>query len=122
MFHLGVINNATVAGVNCKAHDLHLNSRGERNRVLLIAKRLDDDHVLDMSSVPVFHQCKGLSFLTVQAEARKCLRYIDCKYLDFEEKGGSVDALVLALFIIVNKIYRFVFCQNVRGLGRKLIN
>jgi len=54
MFHL-VIDTATILRVNCKTHGLHLNSWGERNLVLLIAKRLCDDHMLDMSSIPVYH-------------------------------------------------------------------
>jgi hypothetical protein len=60
--------------------------------VFLIAKRLGDDHVLDMSSFPVYHSCKSLLFFTLKAKARKCLRYIDCKYLNFGEKDGSAGA------------------------------
>jgi hypothetical protein len=91
MFHLGVVDTATVARVNCKTNGLHLNSRDKMSLVLLIAKRLGDDHVLDMSSIPVYHPCKNLSFFTLKSKAQKCVRYIDCKYLDFREKDGSVD-------------------------------
>lgn len=54
MFHLVVIDIATILRVNCKTHSHHLNSWGERNLVL-IARRLCDDHMLDMSSIPVYH-------------------------------------------------------------------
>jgi len=70
MFQLGVIDIATIVRVNCKTHGLHLNSQGERNLVLLIAKRLGDDYVLDMSTIPVYHSCKSLSFFTLKAKAR----------------------------------------------------
>jgi hypothetical protein len=92
MFRIGVTDTAAIARVNCKTHGLHLNSQGERNFVLLIAKRLGDDHVLGMSSIPVYHPCKSLFFFAIKAKAQKCLRYIDCKYLDFIEEDGSVDS------------------------------
>jgi len=76
--------------------------------VLLIAKRSGDDNVLDMSSILVYHPCKILSFFTVKAKAQKCLRYIDCKYLGFREKDGSVDSSILVLFIIVNEKCTFI--------------
>jgi hypothetical protein len=70
MFCLGVTDTAAVARVNCKTHGLHLNLQGERNLVLLIAKMLGDDHVLDMSSIPVYHPYKSLSFFTIEAKAQ----------------------------------------------------
>jgi hypothetical protein len=91
-FHFSVIDTAAVARVNCKTHGLHLNSRGERNHVFLIAKRLGGDHLLDMSSISVYRPYKSLFFCTVKAKTQKCLRYIDCKYLDFREEDGSVDS------------------------------
>jgi hypothetical protein len=54
MFHLGAIDTTAILRVNCKTHVLHLNSRGERNLVPLIAKRLYGDHMLDTSSIPVY--------------------------------------------------------------------
>jgi hypothetical protein len=92
MFHYGVIDTAAIARVNCKTHGLHLNSQGDKNLVLLIPKRLGDDHLLDVSSISVYHPRKSLSFCTIKVKAQKCLRYIDCKYLDFREEDGSVDS------------------------------
>jgi len=63
VFCLGVIDTAAIARVNYKTHGLHLSAQGERNLVLLIAKTLGDDHVLDMSSIPIYHPCKSFSFL-----------------------------------------------------------
>jgi len=120
MFHLGVIDTTTALAVNCKTHGLHLNSWGKRNLVLLIAKRLCDDHVLDTSIIPVYHPCKSFSFFTLKAKTQKCWRYIVCKYLDFREKDGSVDSSILALFIIINEKCRFIFRQNVGGLRSKI--
>jgi hypothetical protein len=101
VFHLDVIDTASVVNKTCKTHG------DERNLVLLIAKRLGNDHVLDVSSIPVYHPYKSLSFFTLKTKAQKCLRFIDCKYLDFREKDGSIVSSIIALFIIVNEKCRF---------------
>ena len=51
--HIGVIDTNCIVRAEYTAHGLHLNSRGKRKLMLLIARGLGGDHVSGISSIPV---------------------------------------------------------------------
>jgi hypothetical protein len=63
MSHLGVIDTTTIGREEYMAQGLHLNSRGKRKLMLLIADKLDEGHVLGVSSIPVIIHATASPFL-----------------------------------------------------------
>jgi hypothetical protein len=63
MSHIGVIDTTTIVREEYTNHGLHLNWRGKRKRTLLIARKLSDDHVLGIGSIPVITHARASPFL-----------------------------------------------------------
>jgi hypothetical protein len=63
MSHVGVVNTTTIGRDEYMAHGLHLNSRGKRKHMLLIADRLDGGHVSGINSIPVITHVRASPFL-----------------------------------------------------------
>jgi len=64
MSHVGVVDTTTIGREYYKASGLHLNLRGKRKLMLLIADRLDGGgHVLGVSSIPVVIHARASPFL-----------------------------------------------------------
>lgn len=61
--HIGVIDTTTIVREEYTNHGLHLNWRGKRKLTLLIAKKLGDDHVSNISSIPVITHARASPFL-----------------------------------------------------------
>jgi hypothetical protein len=74
--HIGVTDTASIVREEYTTRGLHLNSRGKKKLMLLIAKRIDDDHLSSRSSIPVITCAKASSF-SIKVKAQRCLRYIN---------------------------------------------
>jgi hypothetical protein len=61
--HIGVIDTTTIVRKEYTNHGLYLNWRGKRKLMLLIAKKLGDDHVSSISSIPVITHARASPFL-----------------------------------------------------------
>jgi hypothetical protein len=63
MSHLGVVDTTTIGREEYTTHGLHLNSKGKRKLLLLIADKLDRGHVSGVSSIPVIIHARASPFL-----------------------------------------------------------
>ena len=63
MSHLSVIDTTTIGIEEYITHGLHLNSRGKRKLMHLIADKLDGGHVSGVSSIPVIMRARTAPFL-----------------------------------------------------------
>ena len=63
MSHLGVVDTTTIGREEYTTHVLHLNSKGKRKLMLLIADKLDRGHVSGVSSIPVIIHATASPFL-----------------------------------------------------------
>ena len=61
--HIGIINSDYFVRGDFTAHGLHLNSQGKRKLTHLIAERMDDGHVSEVSSIPVITCARAMPFL-----------------------------------------------------------
>jgi hypothetical protein len=61
--HIGVINSDCFVRGDFRMHGLNLNSHGKRKLTHLIAGKVDDDHVSEVSSIPVIICARASPFL-----------------------------------------------------------
>jgi hypothetical protein len=73
-------------------HGLHLISRGKKEFTFLTAKSLGDKNVSESSSIPVIASTKDSPFFSLKVKAQRCLKYVDCNYLEFRNQDGNVDS------------------------------
>jgi hypothetical protein len=63
MSHIGVIDSSSIAREDFTMHGLHLNSRGKKRLMHLIAERVVDGHVARISSISVITHARASPFL-----------------------------------------------------------
>ena len=63
MSHVGVMDTTTLKRDEFTTHGLHLNWRGKRRLMLLIADGLDGGHTSSVSSIPVITHARACPFL-----------------------------------------------------------
>jgi hypothetical protein len=62
MAHINVIETASFVRDDYTTHDLHLNSRGKRRLMHLIAERISGGHVSSVGSIPVITHARASPF------------------------------------------------------------
>jgi hypothetical protein len=63
MSHIGVTDTTTIVSEEYKPWPAPKNWRGKRKLTLLIARKLGDDHVSGISSIPVITHARASPFL-----------------------------------------------------------
>jgi hypothetical protein len=61
--HIGVIDTTSIMREEYMTHGLHLNSQGKKKLMLLIPRRINEDHLSSTSSIPVITHARASPFL-----------------------------------------------------------
>jgi hypothetical protein len=78
----------------------------KKKLTLLTAKSLGDKNETGTSSIPVITSATASPFFSLKAKAKRCLKYIDCNYMQFRNQDRTADSF--------NSLE--IIHQNIRGL------